>query len=432
VRKKLRQKLRKLERKPRKKLKKSGFYVPVVGLRFKKLRPEPALRTAVPSAEGSFPPKSQGAPPREGEERGIPPLEVEVQQKVLKLLRERLPDVYGLSDKRADAACDIIEQNPAILQDPNGLYYHIRQLAGSNLNDYHLWNVLQGICQEAGLPQPQQQVMPPFISPQGQQAPPFFAPQQQNPSGFGYQPMAQQPPMPSKSEEKEREEIEALKDERQRRQQKHELEMEKLREDLRSRGEKSEPTVEVPTEEGTMEVPASQAVHHMQMQMLNQRIEEAERPEEKVTIPMGEEETAEVPVSQAPYMMQAQWAQAERKRTEKEYERLRESYDNLRDRMDKAVSEKAEAESPSYSLIRGTKKDFEEKADRFLRMIEGGELPRAGGAATQATGPRYTPEERERKERKISERIKRAEERADYEDEFLRASKELAEEQRRG
>jgi len=367
----------------------------------------------------------------EEEETGVPPPQVETRNRILKLLKERLPTVYGISSKRASAIIETLESNPEMLDNMQTTYYHIRQIAGKNLNDYMLNMTLQGIYNEVGYPQ---QVAPPILptSPQGQQAPPFFAPQQ--PSGFGYQPMAQHAQMPqptATSREKEREEIETLKDERQRRQEKHDLEMGKLKEELRSKGEKSEPTVEVPTDEGTIEVPASQAVYHMQMQMLNRRIEEAEKPEEKVTIPMGEEETAEVPVSQAPYMMQTQWAQAERKRMEKEYERLRKSYDDLRDRLNEAVSEKAEAESPSYSLIRGTKEDFEEKADRFLRMIEGGELPRTR-RSTAPAGPRYTPEERERKEREISERIERAEERADYEDEFLKASKELAEEQRGG
>ena len=216
--------------------------------------------------------------------------------------------------------------------------------------------------------------------------------------------------------------------------------MEKLKEELRSRAEKSEPTVEVPTEEGTMEVPASQAVHHMQMQMLNQRISEAEKPEEKVTIPVGEEETAEVPVSQAPYMMQAQWAQAERKRTEKEYERLRDSYEELREQLTpEKMRERAEkmgyyrTESPSFELISSMREDFDTKADRLMDLLERQGPPTMGRRPTKEFegGARYTPREREKKARRIQERLRGAEEQIGAEDEFIRAAHKVARSERR-
>lgn len=102
----------------------------------------------------------------EGEE-GIPPPHVEARRKAIKLLKDRLPNVFGVTGERARAIIDGFEQNPETLDSIQNTWYHIIAMCGSkNLNHYQLNYTLQGIFREAGLFSQVQIPPPPIMSSQ--------------------------------------------------------------------------------------------------------------------------------------------------------------------------------------------------------------------------------------------------------------------------
>ena len=101
-------------------------------------------------------------------EEGIKPPEIARREQIIEDLREKLPKIYGISDNRADAIVDGIEDNPSILDNPRSLWYHIMEMCrGTNINTYQLNNALRGIYGENVAPQGQQ---PPTFGFQGSQA----------------------------------------------------------------------------------------------------------------------------------------------------------------------------------------------------------------------------------------------------------------------
>lgn len=81
-------------------------------------------------------------PPEElakaSEVEGPKPLEQRVLDESVEFLQERLHRVYGISREGAETAIDRIRERPEVLFDPNYLYWHIKQYAGKNLNEYDL------------------------------------------------------------------------------------------------------------------------------------------------------------------------------------------------------------------------------------------------------------------------------------------------------
>ena len=78
-------------------------------------------------------------------EEGIKPPEIARREQIIEDLREKLPKIYGISDNRADAIVDGIEDNPSILDNPRSLWYHIMEMCrGTNINTYQLNNALKG------------------------------------------------------------------------------------------------------------------------------------------------------------------------------------------------------------------------------------------------------------------------------------------------
>jgi len=126
--------------------------------------------------------------PPEREE--LAPPEVEARKGIINLLKERLPTVYGISDNRSDAIIETVEQDPSLLDNLNSLYFHIRQMGGRNINDYHLQRILRGIYNEVGVPISQQQ---PAVMPQAQMTRQTSAPMVSGGVQQPFQPMSVQP-----------------------------------------------------------------------------------------------------------------------------------------------------------------------------------------------------------------------------------------------
>jgi len=166
----------------------------------------------------------------------------------------------------------------------------------------------------------------------------------------------------------------------------------------------------------------------MQLEQLRQTQEGGK--EETVKIPT-EEGSEEIPISQAPFYTLTKTERARREAAESQASQLQNRIENLESRLREEMTARSKAESPSYSLISGAKKDFEQKADRLFTMMEQGRVPRPTPGPPESSGeggPKYTPEERREKEKKLQERIEGAGERAEHEEKVIRAAKELAEE----
>jgi len=369
--------------------------------------------------------------PPEGEGGELVPPEEEARREIISLLEERLPTVYGISDNRSEAIIETVEQDPSLLDNLNSLYFHIRQLSGSNLNDYHLQRVLRGIYNEVGVPVSQQQ---PAVMPQAQMSqhppPPIV-------SGGGgaqqpFQPMGVQPqqgrPAQSKPQKTYKIVVDGQEIETDEKGLRAWKEYKDERKERERRRESKEETVEIPTgEDETAEVPASQAPLYMQLEQLRQNQETEE--EETVKIPT-EEGSEEVPVSQAPFYTLVQTEKSKRETAESRVEQLQSRVEKLESKLRDEMTARSEAESPAYSLISSGKEDFEQKADRLFAMLEQGRMPRPPSASESpgGGGPKYTPEERREKERKTQERVESARKRAEHEEKVIRAAKELAEE----
>jgi len=381
--------------------------------------------------------------PPEGEE--LAPPEVEARERITELLKERLPTVYGISDKRAKAIIGTVEQDPSLLDNLNSLYFHIRQMGGGNINDYHLQRILRGIYNEVGVPVSQQQ---PGVMPQAQMQQQSPAPMVSGGVQRPLQPMSAQPQQRRPAQPRQRQpaqtkpkktykivvdgqEIET--DEKGLRAWKEYKDERKERE---RRRESEEETVEIPIgEDETAEVPASQAplytqLMQQQMQIEQLRQEQESGEEETVKIPT-EEGSEEIPVSQAPFYTLTKTERAKREAAEKRTEQLQGRIEDLESKLRDEMAARSKAESPSYSLISGAKDDFEEKADRLFAMMEQGRMPRLATSAPKSSGeggPKYSPEERREKEEKLQERIEGAGKRAEHEEKVIKAAKELAEE----
>jgi len=91
-----------------------------------------------------------GREPRQPARQGPPPPEITFLEEVKAKLKERLPKVYGLTQQAAHSIIETL--TPAIAKDPLTLFYHVRNMAGRKINEYHLWLVLQGIFGELGYP----------------------------------------------------------------------------------------------------------------------------------------------------------------------------------------------------------------------------------------------------------------------------------------
>ena len=204
--------------------------------------------------KGVPPKKEEEVPLEEGEEEFLKPPEIEFQDTFLEELQGRLPAVYGIKEKRVGALIKTIEDNPTIINDPTGLYFHIKNLVPS-ANDYHLQWIIRGIYDR--LRGSGYQVPTPIMPSPGQQSTPFFPPYQQHP---------QMPGQPSreelsividgqeiKTDEKgylawKRWQAEEKKAEREERE--WELRMEKLKQDLTERLEEEEKGIEWITSDG--------------------------------------------------------------------------------------------------------------------------------------------------------------------------------------
>jgi len=379
-----------------------------------------------------------------GPEGGLLSPDEEAREKITELLKERLPSVSGISNSKARAIVQTVEQDPSLLDNLNSLYFHIQQLSGRKLNNYHLQRVLIGIYNEVGgAPATQQQqpaVMPQPWVPQQPSAPAPPSGTQQPLQPMGMQPQFGQPVQPGQGQPAQAgpertykivvdgQEIET--DEKGLRAWKEYKDEKRERERER---ESEEETVEVPVgEDETAEVPASQAPLYMQLMQQRSQIEQLRRDQESedtIKIPT-EEGIEEIPASQAPFYMMAENERSRRKAAEKRMDRLQERTENLEKSLREEKSARSSAESPAYSLVSSTKEDFEKKADRLFAMLEQGRLPQPSGpeASGGEGGPKYTPEERREKEEELSEAIQGAEERAKHEEKVIRAAKELSEE----
>jgi len=341
-------------------------------------------------------------------EEGIKPPEIARREQIIENLREKLPKIYGISDTRADAIVDGIEDNPSILDNPRSLWYHIMEMCrGTNINTYQLNNALRGIYGENIAPQGQQPPTLGFQGPQTQgmnQLPPQ-APYNSYPSTPPYQPYQPQPnPQAQQLQQAETQErIQQSKEE-------HDMRMKKLEQEIKetSKGGEKE---RVPVEFGdtTIKVPADLAPLYMMQQQeggeseriqeLRKEIEEERREREK----------------------------AERKSLEKDIEHLREEIEEQPSLEEQLRSVEALSKRMGYSktgmstidlLNQGISK-MDQRAKQLL-----GRMPPGGGEEFEPEIER-TPEERRRKAREIEERMEKSEGVIEAENELIEAASKV-------
>jgi len=143
--------------------------------------------------------------------------------------------------------------------------------------------------------------------------------------------------------------------------------------------EPKEPTVKIPTEEGTIELPASQAIYYIQMLH-----EKEKRKETEERLRMVEQQMLEMSKSFSP-------------------ENLLKAVEQLGFRR---------YPSPTYELINKTRQDLNNMLDRILGMMElqmRRQMPPNLPQLQTQYGPKYTTEERQKKIQTIKENLKKAE-----------------------
>jgi len=343
-----------------------------------------------------------------GEEEGLKPPEVEFIDTAIEKLKSQLPSVYGISNQRARNIIGTLRDNPNLLQSPQTLYMHIKQLA-NKANDYHLSIIINSIFQ--GRQQPSQQ--PPMLfgqQPQGM--PPMFPPFQQqgaNPHVPYYQGGQTNPQANPRTQQLQQ----AQTQERiQQSREEHDMRMKKLEEEIKesSKGEEKE---RVPVEFGdtTIEVPADLAPLYLMQQ--RQGSEESEKIE-KLRKEIEEERNKR--------------EDAERESLEKDIERLREKVekkpsfdDQLRsmEAFSKRMGYKRSGMSTIDLLNQGISR-LDKRAEQLLQR-----MPPPGGEEGFQPEIERTPEQRRRKAEEIQRQMDKTDELIKSENELIEAASKV-------
>ena len=201
--------------------------------------------------------------------------------------------------------------------------------------------------------------------------------------------------------------------------------------DRREREEAKEPLVEVPNPygEGTIKVPLSQVPTYLMLKGIQDQInalKEAiaklqekpkEEPKEQTVKVPTENGVIELPASQAVYFIQMMHERERRKETEERLKRVEQQMVEMTkslspERLIKAVEDLGfrRYPSPTYELLNKTRQDLNNMLDRILSMMELQMRRQAQLSLPQFQhGEKYTPEERQRKINEMKEKLKRAE-----------------------
>jgi len=342
-----------------------------------------------------------------GEEEGLKPPEVEFIDTAIEKLKSQLPSVYGISDQRARNIIGTLQDNPSLLQSPQTLYMHIKQLA-SQANDYHLSIIINSIFEGQQQPSPQQ---PPMLfgqqQPQPQGVPPIFPPFQQQ----GTNPYVPQPYQGGQTNPQAQQLQQAQTQERiQQSREEHDLRMKKLEQEIKetSKGEEKE---KVPVEFGdtTIQVPADLAPLYLMQQQESGESEQIQELRGKIEEERKERE------------------KAERESLRKEIEHLRDEVENQPSLAEQIQSVEALSKRMGYSrtgmstidLLNQGISRMDKRAKQLLqRMPPGGEE----GFEPEIS---RTPNERRRKAEQIEKQMERSDELIEAENALIEAASKV-------
>ena len=378
--------------------------------------------------------EDMGTPHPPEEEEPIKSPKEELEGWFISELEKNLPLI--VAKDKVKTIVKTLRQYPDIIWDPNRLRYHILQIA-PKAHDYLLDWTLTNLYRElqemkAKLERRSGHMLPPINPPQnlGMRHPGFTPPRryrEELPFGdettrwYDWEGTSGQGP--SLQDYLLRDLITRLLDK------------------LEDKEKQKEPLVEVPNPwgQGTIKVPASQAMTYLMIKSVQDQISalkktiENQKPEEepkepKVKIQTEDGREIELPASQAVYYIQVMHERERSKMLEQRLEsmekQMQQMYQNMApERMVRALEELGyyKQPSPTYDLINKTRQDFNRILDKILQMMElqmrrqiPPNLPQLqaqqGFMLQGQQGFILTPEERKKKADEIKRTIKKIEE----------------------
>jgi len=381
----------------------------------------------------------------------------ELEEWFIKELEKRLPQAVG--KQKAEIIVETIKDDPEIIWDPQRLRYHIIQLASRNINKYLLDWILNSLYRNLeeykrsmeemfgymyptitppnpSINAPYPKVLPPRDVPLTQ--PNFQKPMPAMDYRFrpfepvefhSHQHYAPQPRVAEQRYPTQDAMLVKL--------------LDKLLDKLdREKEEQKEPLVEVPNPygSGTIKVPASQVPTYLMIKSVQDQVnalreailkgqeKPKEEPKEQTVKIPTEDGVVELPASQAIYYIQMLHEKEKRREAEERLKRLEQqmvemsksfSPENLLKTIDQLGFRRYP--SPTYELINKTRQDLNNMLDRILGMMElqmRRQMPPNLPQLQTQYGPKYTPEERQKKIQTIKENLKKAENLAKLEKEI--------------
>jgi len=375
----------------------------------------------------------------------------ELEEWFIKELEKRLPQAVG--KQKAEIIVETIKDDPEMIWDPQRLRYHIIQLASRNVNRYLLDWILNSLYRNLEEYKRSMEEMfgyayptitppsPPINTPYPRVHPPRETPfaqfEYRKPDAphFGaYFEPTPPTPYPRRTYSVQDATLRLF-----------ERLLDKL--DKKEKEDQREPLVVVPNPygQGTIKVPASQVPMYLMMKSVQDQVnalKEAilkgqEKPKEEpkeptVKIPT-EEGVVELPASQAIYYIQMLHEKEKRKETEERLKRVEQQMLEMSksfspENLVKAVEQLGfrKYPSPTYDLINKTRQDLNNMLDRILGMMElqmRRQTPPNLPQLQAQYGFKYTPEERQKKIQTIKENLKKAENLAKLEKEITESVK---------
>jgi len=374
----------------------------------------------------------------------------ELEEWFIKELEKRLPQAVG--KQKAEVIIETIKDDPEIIWDMQRLRYHIIQLASRNINKYLLDWILNSLYRSLEdykrsmeemfgyvyptitPPKPFNVYPSPRIYPPREMDAPTYYTEQHPPYQYQY---------PYQKREERHSPPYSV----------HDVMLVRLLEKLLDKIDKKEkemqkePLVEIPNPygQGTIKVPASQVGTYLMIKSVQDQLnslkeailKSQEKPKEEPKEPMvkipTEEGVVELPASQAIYFIQMQHEKEKRRETEEKLKKVEQQMLEMSkafspENLIKAVEQLGfrKYPSPTYDLINKTRQDLNNALDRILGIMEiqmRRQRPPNLPQLRSPYEPKYTPEEREKKMQEIEEKIKRAEKLAKLEKDIVETVK---------
>lgn len=365
-----------------------------------------------------------GSPEDEDAEQGIRPPRVAFREKALAKLTDDLPEVYGISKKRAGAILKTLHDNPSLVEDPEAMFEHIKYMAGDDLNEYHLGLTIRGIYDSIGGPPESREWNMSIPGGGGSQGggvsfsfPGGGSSGQRGGSGGGSpfdflnrggdgpdDPMKFEYMMDMQDRRAQREErMEQLRQE-------HEARMAKIQKELTEGGDddSGQETTTIVVDGQQMEVPKDQAPLYLMMKQQHQENEEMKKLRQEVR-------------------------EAKQDALEKEIQHLRQEIEEKPNAWEQIQSVQQMAEHLGYTKGGRSTLDLIEtgmkSADtRMAQLIQGGGLMGATPGGEQDYNPQQerSPDQRRQTGEKIEREIDRSQEVKEAEDDLLNTYREKA------